>query len=255
MKIVVLVKQVPDTWGDRTLNSANGRLDRSAAEAVIDEINERALEVALRHRDANKGTEVVALSMGPVRTGESLRKALAMGADSAVHVLDDALAGADAVSTARSLAAALAQTGFDLVIAGNASTDGRGGVVPTMVAELLSLPALSNMNSLTIDGSVVRGERETDFGTATVHAATPAVVSVTERMPEGRFPNFKGIISAKRKPVVTLTLQQLRLADAGGQSIVTATTKRPVRAAGQKVVDDGTAADALVAFLATERLI
>lgn len=255
MKIVVLVKQVPDTWGNRTLDTATGRLDRASSDAVIDEINERALEVALRHKDEDKGTEVVALSMGPAQARESLRKALAMGADSAVHVLDDAFAGSDAVKTATTLASALAQTGFDVVIAGNASTDGRGGVVPAMVAELLSLPALCNLNTLTIEGATVRGERETDYGTATVHAATPAVASVTERMPEARFPNFKGILSAKRKPVVTLTLQQLNLASAGGQSIVTATSERPLRPAGHKIVDDGTAADALAAFLATERFI
>ena len=141
MKIIVLVKQVPDTYEERKLDPATGILDRDASEPIIDEIGERALEMALRYKDAHKGTEVVVLSMGPTSVTASLRKGLSLGADSAVHVLDDALAGADLGWTAAVLAAALTKSGYDLIIAGNESTDGRGGVIPAMVAEHLSLPA------------------------------------------------------------------------------------------------------------------
>src|SRR5262245_10670094 len=130
MKIIVLVKQVPDTWGERKLDLATGLVDRDGSEAVVDEISERAVEVALRAKDADKSVEVVVLTMGPEPAKDALRKCLGMGADSAVHVLDPSLAGADAAWTASVLAAAVRRAGFDLVIAGNESTDGRGGVVP-----------------------------------------------------------------------------------------------------------------------------
>ena len=140
MKIVVLVKEVPDTWGDRKLNLETGLADRAASETVIDEIGERSLEVALRYADTNAGTEVVVLSMAPEGSAATVRKGLAMGAGSAIHVADEALRGADLGLTAEVLAAAIRRTGFDLVIAGNLSTDGSGGVIGAMVAELLDVP-------------------------------------------------------------------------------------------------------------------
>ncbi|MDQ0691360.1 electron transfer flavoprotein subunit beta/FixA family protein [Arthrobacter sp. W4I7] len=257
MKIVVLVKQVPDTWGERRLDPSTGRVDRDAADRIIDEIDERALEVALSFKDKNKGTEVVVMSMGPEAVTDSLRKALSMGADSAIHILDDELAGSDAVWTSAALAAALRQTDFDLVLAGNESTDGRGGVVPSMVAERLGLPSLSSLNMLEIAGGSVRGERGTDNGAAQVHATLPAVVSVTERTPEARFPNFKGIMTAKRKPVTVLPLSQLSV-DAtitGGRSVLLAAIERPARVAGKKVLDEGNAGIELAEFLASRHLV
>ncbi|MBK5238278.1 MAG: electron transfer flavoprotein subunit beta/FixA family protein, partial [Actinomycetales bacterium] len=142
MKIVVLMKQVPDTWGDRSLNLETGWVDRTSDAQVIDEINERALEVALCQKDSDKSTEVIVLTMGPADVSDSLRKALAMGCDSAIHILDDTLAGSDAARTATMLAAALREVNADLIIAGNESTDGRGGVVPAMIAEHLGLAHL-----------------------------------------------------------------------------------------------------------------
>ena len=257
MKIVVLVKQVPDTWGERKLDLATGLVDRDGVEAVIDEVGERALEVALSYRDSDDA-EVVVLSMGPASAKEILRKGLAMGADSAVHVLDDALAGADLAWTAEVLAAAIGSIGFDLVVAGNESTDGRGGVIPAMIAEHLGVPHATQLNSVEITTGEVRGERGTDSGAADVRAPLPAVVSVTERLPEARFPNFRGIMKAKKKPLEVLTLADLGAevsATRAARSVVVSTMERPPRAGGKKIVDDGHAGVELAEFLAAAHLI
>jgi electron transfer flavoprotein beta subunit len=257
VKIIVLVKQVPDTEEERRLDPSTGRLDRDAGESVADEINERALEVALRHKDANKGSEVVVLSLGPTSATQALRKALSMGADSAVHVMDDQLEGADIAATAAVLAAAVQRTGFDLVVAGNESTDGRGGMVPAMVAEHLGLPLLSSLNTVELTEGTVAGEVTVESGSLAVSSALPAIVSVTERAAEARFPNFKGIMTAKRKPLATLSLADLGLdlSVTGGTSTVLTISERPARPAGKKIVDDGTAARELAEFLVAGRLI
>jgi electron transfer flavoprotein beta subunit len=258
MKIVVLMKQVPDTYEERKLDSATGILDRAGSEPIIDEIGERALETALRYKDANKGTEIVLLSMGPASVTAALRKGLSLGADAAVHVLDDSLAGADLSRTATVLAAALTKTGYDLIISGNESTDGRGGVIPAMVAEHLGLPHLTFLDSVEISETQVRGARGTESGSMDVHSGLPALVSVTERTPEVRFPNFKGILSAKKKPLTVLALSDLDVGSdalAGGHSVVLSTTQRPVRTAGTKVVDEGNAGVDLAEFLTAGHLI
>lgn len=255
MKIIALVKQVPDTWGERVLDPQTGLLDREASDAIIDEINERALEVALRYKDDNKDAEVVALAVGPKGATDTLRKALAMGADSAVHVLDEGISGADLAFTAEVLAAAAKRSGFDLVIAGNESTDGRGGVVPAMLAEKLGVPQVTYLDTVELSAGEVRGERATEYGTLEVSSTLPAVVSVTERAAEPRFPNFKGIMSAKKKPLETVSLADLGVAAPAARSVVTQVAQRPERSAGTKIVDDGTAATQLAEFLATNRLI
>lgn len=256
MKIAVLIKQVPDTWGERKLDVATGRVDRDASDRVIDEVGERALEVALTVKDGAKDTEIVAVSMGPQEATDALRKALSMGADSAIHVLDDALIGSDMLRTATVLSAALRDGGFDLVLAGNESTDGRGGIVPAMIAEQLGMPALLNLNSVELSAGQVSGERGTEDGTLTAHAALPAVVSVTERTPEARFPNFKGIMTAKKKPIAVTTASQLGVdLDSLAASVVLSTAEREARAAGRIVVDDGNAAAELAQYLADQRLI
>lgn len=258
MKIVVLVKQVPDTYEERKLDTATGVLDRSSGQQIVDEIGERATEVALRFKDSNKETEVVLLSMGPESVSESLRKGLALGADAAVHVLDDALAGADLARTAAVLAAAVTKSGYDLIIAGNESTDGRGGVMPAMLAEHLGIPHLTFLDSLDISEDRVDGVRATESGSMTVHAGLPAIVSITERSPEARFPNFKGILSAKKKPLTVFSLQDLGLGSdvlSGGHSLVTSTSERPARASGTKVIDEGNAGVELADFLAARHLI
>jgi len=255
MKIVVLIKQVPDTAEERTLDLATGRLDREAADSVVDEINERALEAALKIKDSAKSTEVVVMTMGPADATKALRKALSMGADSAVHIEDDTLRGADIARTAAVLSAALQTTGFDVVLAGNESTDGRGGVVPAMVAEHLGLPLLGSLISADITDGRVSGVRQGDDTTLAVHAPLPAIISVTERFAEARFPNFKGILTAKRKPVITLTAAGLDVPAGRARSVVVSTVERPPRAAGKKIIDDGTAATELAEYLVANRLV
>jgi electron transfer flavoprotein beta subunit len=258
MKIIVLVKEVPDTYGDRKLNLGTGLTDRAASEAVPDEIGERALEVALAYADRNTGTEIVVLSVGPDTVPNTLRKALAMGAASAVHVVDDGLLGADLGLTGEVLAAAIRRMGFDLVLAGNLSTDGSGGVVPSMVAELLGVPAVTNLASVEISQASISGMRAVENGSINVSASLPAVASITEALPEPRFPNFKGILAAKKKPFETLSLADLGVDaedESKARSIVVAASERPARAAGIKIIDEGDGADQLADFLVQNRLV
>lgn len=258
MRIVVLVKGVPDTWGDRKLNLETGLADRAASETVLDEIGERALEVALAHADQKADAEVVVLSMAPAESAATVRKGLQMGAHAAVHVADEALVGADLGLTAEVLAAAIRRTGFDLVIAGNVSTDGAGGVMAAMVAELLDVPNLTTLSSVVIGDGTVSGERGGDGATMQVSAELPAVISITEALPDARFPNFKGIMAAKKKPFETLTLADLGVdADdpAASRSIVLALSQKPPRQAGTKIVDEGDAGQKLAEFLVSNRLV
>jgi electron transfer flavoprotein beta subunit len=257
MKIVVLVKEVPDTYGDRKLSLETGLADRGASETVLDEIGERALEVALSYADKNADAEVVVLSMAPAGSAATVRKGLAMGAGSAVHVADEGLVGADLGLTAEVLAAALRRTGFDLVIAGNLSTDGSGGVLPAMLAELLDVPAATFLNTVEISGDSVSGERGSDGATMRVSAALPAVISITERLPDARFPNFKGIMAAKKKPFETLTLEDLGVEPEShewSRSIVIGLSEKPPRTAGVKITDEGDAGEKLAEFLIQNRL-
>ena len=257
MKIVVLVKEVPDTWGTRRIDVESGLTDRAGSEPVLDEINERALEVALSYRDKTSGVEVLVLSMGPATAITTIRKALAMGADSGTLIADDALSGADMTLTAQVLASALQRTGFDLVIAGNLSTDGGGGVVPVMIAELLDVASATFLDSVEIDGDTVSGNRATETLRSRVSAALPAVISITEQLPDARFPNFKGIMAAKKKPVETVTLVYVGIDPNdphSGRSIVTGVVATPPRQSGLKIVDSGDAGEKLAEFLLDNRL-
>ncbi|MDA3644201.1 electron transfer flavoprotein subunit beta/FixA family protein [Saccharopolyspora indica] len=260
MNVVVLVKQVPDTYSERKLKDADHVLDRESADAVLDEINERAVEEALLIKEA-QGGEVTVLCMGPDRATDAIRKALSMGADKAVHLSDDALQGSDAPATARALAKAIGTVeGVDLVIAGNESTDGRAGAVPAMVAEVLGWPQLTYARKVTTDGSGVQIERETDAGVFTVEAGLPAVVSVTEKINEPRYPSFKGIMAAKKKPVTALTLadagidpSEVGLANASSQVVESA--PKPPKSGGVKVTDEGEGGVQVAEFLAGEKLL
>lgn len=257
MKIVVLVKEVPDTYGDRKLTLETGLADRAASDRVLDEIGERALEVAIAYADAHPGTEVTVVSMASEDAAATIRKGLAMGAGAALQVVDPALAGADLGTTAAVLAAAVRRAGFDLVITGNLSTDGTGGVLPAMLAEHLQVPQATALAAVTIGETEVTGTRATDFGTAQVSAELPAVISITEALPDARFPNFKGIMAAKKKPFETVSLADLGVdvdPSIAAQSIMTAVSERPARGAGVKIVDEGDAADKLAAFLIENRL-
>jgi electron transfer flavoprotein beta subunit len=257
MRIVVLVKEVPDTWGDRKLDLETGLADRGASEAVLDEIGERALEVALAYADAHPGTEVVALMMAPESAATTVRKALAMGATSAVHVVGESLRGADLSLTAEVLAAAVRRSEPDLVICGNLSTDGAGGVIPAMVAEHLGMPQLTALTAVEIAEQSVSGTRATDAGTMTVSAPLPAVLSITEALPDARFPNFKGIMAAKKKPYETVSPADLGVDPEDfsvPRTILVAVAERPPREAGVKIVDEGDAGEQLAAFLVQNRL-
>jgi electron transfer flavoprotein beta subunit len=252
MNIAVLVKQVPDTFSERTLGDDH-RLDRESADAVIDEIDSRGVEIALQLVEA-AGGEVTVVTMGPDRATEALRKALARGADRAVHVVDDALAGADALVTSAVLAAALGRERYDLVIAGNETTDGRTGSVPSMLAERLGLPAGTQVQKIAVDGGVLRAERADESGYSDVTAPLPALVSVTEKITEPRYPNFKGLMKAKKKPIESVTAAQLGVAVSPANVVLDA-TPAPPRAAGQKVTDDGSGGQRIADFLAAARLI
>jgi electron transfer flavoprotein beta subunit len=260
MNIVVLVKQVPDTYSERKLRDADGALDRDASDAVLDEINERAVEEALQLKEAHGGT-VTVLAMGPQRATEAIRKALSMGADAAVHVSDEALAGSDAVGTARALAAAVRTVGdVDLVLAGNEASDGRSAAVPAMVAEVLELPALTHARTVAVEGTELTVRRETDDGVVVLRANLPAVVSVNEKINEPRYPSFKGIMAAKKKKVTTLSVGDLGIdpatvGAAGALTAVTAVAPKPPKAAGEKVVDDGDGGTRVAAFLAAQKLV
>ncbi|MGW0891130.1 electron transfer flavoprotein subunit beta/FixA family protein [Saccharopolyspora gloriosae] len=260
MNVVVLVKQVPDTYSERRLAPADHVLDREAADAVLDEIDERAVEEALRLTEA-QGGEVTVVCMGPERTAEAIRKALSMGAHQAVHLTDEALAGTDAPATARALAAVIGTVeSVDLVLAGNESTDGRVGAVPAMLAELLGIPQLTYVRELSADGSTIRAERETDTGIVHLESGLPAVVSVTEKINEPRYPSFKGIMAAKKKPVKVLSaadagidLAEVGLANAGSRVVESA--PRPPKQAGQRVADEGAGGVAAAEFLIGQKLV
>ena len=257
MKIAVLVKEVPDTYGDRKLDLETGLADRAASERVLDEVGERATEVALKYADANADTEVTLVSMGPATATSTLRKGLAMGASSAVHVVDDSLAGADMTLTAEVLAAALKRTGFDLVIAGNQSTDGGGGAIPAMLGEFLGVPVITSLSAVRITADSVSGDRTLEEATMTASAPLPAVISITEQLPDARFPNFKGITAAKKKPLETLSLADLGVdpSDSNApRSILVSIDAAPPRAAGVKIVDEGDAGSQIADFLIKNRL-
>ena len=265
MNIVVLIKQVPDTYSERKLRSSDGSLDRDATDAVLDEINERAVEAALQLKEAGSGpgdgSEVTVLTMGPDRATDAIRKALSMGADKAVHLSDEALAGSDAIATAKALSKAIGTVdGVDLVIAGNEASDGRGGAMAAMVADLLGYPALTHAREITVEGSNVKVRRETDDGVTHLSAELPAVISVSEKINEPRYPSFKGIMAAKKKPVATLSLadagidgSEVGLANA--LSTVTSSQPKPPKSAGEKVTDEGDGGARIAAFLVSQKLI
>jgi len=259
MNIVVCVKQVPDTAVERTLTPGAGTLDRESPDGLINELDEYAIEEGLKLAEAHGG-EVTILSMGPGKAAESIRKALSMGADKAIHVTDEALAGSDALATSLVLAAVLKQAGFDLVILGSESTDARTGMVPAMLAERLGVPQLTLASQVDISGSEVTVRRVTDDGYAVVTGALPAVVSVVEKINEPRYPSFKGIMAAKKKPVQTLSLADISVdADAvglaGSATAVADFAARPPRAAGTVVKDEGDGGSKVAAFLAERKFI
>ena len=259
MNIVVCVKQVPDTEVERSLVPGDNTVDRASVDGVINYLDEFAIEEGLKIAEA-QGGEVTILSVGPAKAAESIRKALSMGAHKAVHVIDDALAGSDALETSLAIAEALKVVGFDLVVFGSESTDARTGVVPAMVAERLGVPQLTLAGKVDVSGSEVTIRRVADDGYEVVTGSLPAEVSVEEKINEPRYPTFKGIMAAKKKPVQTLSLADLSL-DPGSVGLANAASwvedfaKRPPRAAGVVVKDEGDGGGKTAAFLADRKFI
>ena len=264
MNIVVCVKYVPDATADRQFESDN-TVDRDGVDGLLSELDEYAVEQALQIKEnSSDDVEVTVLSVGPDDATDAIRKALQMGADKGVHVVDDAVAGSDAPATSLVLAKAVEKIGsdsWDLVICGMGSTDGAMGVVPAMLSERLGVPGLTLGSEITVDGTSVKIRRDGDAATEMIEASLPLVASVTDQSGEARYPSFKGIMAAKKKPLETWSLGDLGV-DAGQVGLsaawtqVEATEARPPRTQGEVVTDeDGSGATALVDFLASKKFI
>src|ERR687893_3265476 len=208
MKIVVLVKYVPDATGERGF-AADGTVDREATDGLLSELDEYAVEQALRLAEEGDDVEVVAMTLGPDDAADAIKRALQMGADAGIHINDGAVHGTDALGTSTVLAAAIRKAAPDLVLCGMASTDGNMGVLPSMIAERLGWPAATLAASLSVTDGTVTIRRDGDLASLTVQADLPAVVSMTDQSGEARYPSMKGILAAKKKPVETLTLADL----------------------------------------------
>lgn len=266
MKIAICVKQVPDSWAEKKM--IDGRLDRESVDAVLNDLDEYAIEEALRIVEPlNEGKAepehtITLISMGPDRASEAIRKGLSMGADSGILVTDLALAGSDAIATSKVLAQVIAAGGFDLVFCGTESTDARMSVIPAMLAERLGWAQLTFAGSVKVDPAAksVAIARMTESGVETMSANFPCVVSVIEKINEPRYPSFKGIMAAKKKPIENRSLSDLGIAQgevgaSGAWSSVASATARPPREKGIKIEDSGEAGAKLADFLAEKRLV
>jgi electron transfer flavoprotein beta subunit len=259
VKIVVCVKYVPDATADRAF-AEDGTTDRDSVDSLLSELDEYAVEQALQIVESGVEAEITYLTVGPDDAKDALRKALAMGGDKAIHVNDDDIKGTDALGTSLILAKAIERAGFDLVVCGMASTDGTMGVVPAMLAERLGVPQVTYLDEVKVEGGTVKGRREGDVATETVEAPLPAVVSVTDRTGEARYPSFKGIMAAKKKPLESLDLDDLGIESeqvglSAAWSAVESATKRPPRTKGEVVTDEGEGGVQLAAFLAAKKFI
>jgi len=264
MNIVVCVKHVPDATADRRFESDN-TVDRVGVDGLLSELDEYAVEQALQIKEKSENpadVTITALCVGPEKAVDAIRKALQMGADAGVHVSDEAIAGSDYLATSLVLAKAVEKIGTpDLVMCGMASTDASGSVVPAMLAERLNLPQITFAAVIETQGDQVRIKRDGDTATEVIGGTMPLVLSVTDQTGEARYPSFKGIMAAKKKPLETWSLSDLGV-DAGevGLSVawseVVDTTARPPRTAGEIVKDeDGSGAGALTDFLASKKFI
>ncbi|MGW2365338.1 electron transfer flavoprotein subunit beta/FixA family protein [Streptomyces sp. NPDC001667] len=259
LRIVVCVKYVPDATGDRHF-AEDLTVDRDDVDGLLSELDEYAVEQALQIADEADDAEITVLTVGPEDAKDALRKALSMGAHKAVHVEDDDLHGTDALGTSLVLAKAVEHVGYDLVISGMASTDGGMGVVPAMLAERLGVPQVTLLSEVAVADGKVTGRRDGDAASEQLEASLPAVVSVTDQSGEARYPSFKGIMAAKKKPVESLDLSDLGL-EAEGVGLEGAWTKvdeaneRPARTAGTVVKDEGEGGKQLAEFLAGQKFI
>jgi electron transfer flavoprotein beta subunit len=253
MKIAVCVKQVPEGAHPR-IDPETKRLDRSG-EGALNPFDAHAVEEALRLKDAAGGGEIVLVSMGPSKAQDALRKALAMGADRAALVTDDAAAGADLVATSHTLAKALEREGADIVLFGQQASDSDGAVLWAAVADRLRLPVVSQAAEVTYADDKLTVKRQTEFGYDVIETPLPAVVAVSDAINEPRYPSLKGIMGAKSKPQETLSLSDLGVDSLTSHTEVYALNDPPARGDSRKIDDDGNAAQAILDFLAEKRLI
>jgi electron transfer flavoprotein beta subunit len=259
MKIVVLVKQVPDTAADKRLRPDTLTVDRAAVDGLINEMDEFAVEEALQLVEKHGG-EVTVVSMGPQDATDAYKKALQMGAGRAVFLTDPALAGSDALATSYALAQVLGTLEYDLVILGSEASDARTSIVPALLAERLGLPQLTLAAKVEVDGSAIKINRLTDYGHDVVEATLPAVVSVVEKINEPRYPSFKGIMAAKKKPVEVLdaaaaSIDTALVGAAGSRTKVLDAAEAPPRAKGTIVTDEGSGGVDLADFLAAKKFV
>ena len=261
MKIAVCVKEVPDAAIHKRIDPDTRRLDRSG-EGALNQFDTQAVEEALRIKEgqSTQSVEVVLVSLAPAGALDSLRKALAMGADRAVLVTDEAAAGSDLVATSRALAAVLEREGADLVLFGQQSSDSDGAVLWAAVAERLRQPVISQAAELTVGDGTVRGKRQTEFGYDVIEAPLPAVVAVSDAINEPRYPSLKGIMGAKKKPQEALSgsdldLDAAALGEQGSRTTVLALGDPPPRGEARRIEDDGSAAQQVVDFLAERKLL
>ena len=256
MKIAVCVKHVPE--GSSRIDPGSKRLDRSG-EGALNHFDANALEEALRLK-GDSDTEVVVVSLGPERAADSLRKALAMGADRAVLVTDEGAAGSDLVATSKVLAAALERESADLVLFGQQASDADGAVLWAAVAERLRRPVVSQAAELTVDSGSLRVKRQTEFGYDVIEAPLPAVVAVSDAINEPRYPSLKGIMGAKTKPQESLSLADVGVegVSAGGAgSRTTVLELGPPASRGDqvKIEDDGSAAQKVLDLVVERKLL
>nr|WP_202468627.1 electron transfer flavoprotein subunit beta/FixA family protein [Streptomyces sp. SID2888] len=259
MRIVVTVKYVPDATGDRRF-ADDLTVDRDDVDGLLSELDEYAVEQALQIADEADDAEVTVLTVGPEDAKDALRKALSMGADKAIHVEDDDLHGTDIIGTSLVLAKAIEKAGYDLVISGMASTDGTGGVVPALLAERLGVPQVTLLSELSVEDGTVTGRRDGDTASEQLQAQLPAVVSVTDQSGEARYPSFKGIMAAKKKPVQSWDLSDLEIEAEevgleGAWTKVESAAERPARTAGTIVKDEGEGGKQLAEFLASQKFV
>ncbi|MGX4695401.1 electron transfer flavoprotein subunit beta/FixA family protein [Streptomyces sp. JNUCC 63] len=260
LRIVVTVKYVPDATGDRHF-AEDLTVDRDDVDGLLSELDEYAVEQALQiSENSDEDVEITVLTVGPEDAKDALRKALSMGADRAIHVEDEDLHGTDAIGTSLVLARAVEKAGFDLVISGMASTDGSMGVVPALLAERLGVPQVTLLSEVAVEDGTVTGRRDGDAASERLEAQLPAVVSVTDQSGEARYPSFKGIMAAKKKPVASWDLSDLGIEAgevglAGAWTTVEAAAERPARSAGTIVKDEGEGGRQLAEFLASQKFI
>jgi electron transfer flavoprotein beta subunit len=259
MKIAVCVKQVPDATVHKRMDPASKRLDRSG-EAALNPTDLNAVEAALRIKESQGKGEVVLVCLGPEKAVESLRKALAMGADRSVLVTDPAAAGSDLLGTSRALAAALEREAADLVVFGQAANDSDGAVLWAAVAERLRRPVISQLATLEVEGDKISGKRQTEHGYDLISSPLPVVVAVSDAINEPRYPSLKGIMGAKTKPQETLSAADLglgadSLGDAGAKTVVLELSPPPSRGDQVKIEDDGSAAQKILEYVNERRLL